>query len=334
MSQCQIIEPMSTYNAVNIKIHNPRANVAGKTQECNNGEFNAVNMEIINPELGQPIYSYPVHDSIVTSDMALAPVTVPEPNLTTVEDEKKNNGNPAFSGISFRASAPEIIPDANLKPAINIDEVNANLKSDNYDVQARQLEKIVKAALGDKESAIPYVTQSVFAEIINLAEKDTSALEGPTNEQIELRKKIITNEIIKERETAKGKKPEEIELPYNITKSDLAIAATLSPLEMAERNKEYALLTLAALGKVYVEEFENKTGNVVPLTDIPGASVIANSLRNSKNPSVKIAAIEALAYINRDEYKDEISAIMKIAATDENQLVSMVAKELLKSMKA
>jgi hypothetical protein len=360
MSQCEVICPArSTYNAVSIRINNPKANMSDKMSNADGeGEFNAVNLEINNPELKQkPVYSYPEFDEIVTSDMAMpmiAPVAyeasyvnrtyispakdykaaetvvVPEPNLTTVEDEKKNL---AFNGIRFKAAQkPEITPDAGLKPAVDVDKVVGNLASADYDVQAKQLEEIVYYSLKDTKNAIPYITAPVFSELIKIASKDTSAMEGPTEEQINIRKEIITNEIYLEQQLAQNKKPEEVKLPYDVSKENFEKAVVLSEMELAERNKEYAILTLAALSKVYADEFEAKTGNVVPLTDLPGASAIVEAIRNSDNPSVKAAAIESLVYINRPEYKEEISAVLKIAANDKNKNVAALASESLKNL--
>ena len=376
MSQCEVISPAtSTYNAVNIRINNPRANVSDKLkQNEGNGEFNAVNLEINNPELRQkPIYSYPKYDTIVTSDMAnispmdvppvpLVPVAyktsfinnrtyistdmdtkdikdaevveVPEPNITTTEKEKKlAENNPTFNGLTFKAASDvNIVQDANIKPAVDIEAVINNLSSPDYDVQAAQMEKIVGAALKDKTSALPYITTSVFTALIDIARKDSVSLEGPNEEQIAIRKKIITNAIIMEQQVQDGKKPEEVELPYTVSQEEFAKAIELSPMEMSERNREYALYTLAALSRVYSEEYENKTGNVVPLTDLPGASVMADILRADRNPSAKVAAIESLMYIYRPEYKDEISGIMEIASTDSNKTVAMVAADALRSI--
>ena len=71
MSQCQVISPLkSSYNAVNIKINNPRANVTDNRM-ADDGELNAVSLEINNPEIRQKsMYSYPVYDAIVKADMA------------------------------------------------------------------------------------------------------------------------------------------------------------------------------------------------------------------------------------------------------------------------
>jgi len=373
MSQCQVVCPAnSSYNAVNIKINNPKAKISDKNNCCD-GNFNAVNLEINNPELKQkPVYDYPVYERIITSDMtnfvpvaqpemSMAPVAyetsyinsktyintdfdkdaknakaveVPAPNLTTVENEKKNiDKEVSFNGLAFKAgNKPEIIADGNLQPAVNVEKVVENLSSPDYDVQAKQLEKIIYTALKDSKNAIPYVTSSVFTAMINIAEKDSSSLEGPSQEVIDARKKIITNEIIKEQQLANNKKPEEIELPYKLNEADMALAMKLSPMELVERNKEYALLTLAALTKIYAEDVEKNTGNVVSLTDLPGASVMVETLKTSNNPSVKMAAIESLVYINRPEYNKEIKAVLEIVRNDKNQAVSVVANDALKNI--
>ncbi len=356
MSQCQAVCPArNSYNAVTIRINNPSASMASMPQSYNEGDFNAVNLEINNPKLNKsPIYSYPIYDDIVTADMAnvmpMMPIAyetkyinsqtyigtnfdknesagVPEPNLTTTEKEKAL----MFHGLSFKAnSKPEIIPDGEIKPAIDIENVLNKLSSQDYDTQALQLREIFFAALDDKKSAIPYITSQVFSELINIAENDTSKLNGPTQEQTDIRTQIIANQIAFEEQQAKNIKKEDIVLPYQITKEEFLQGISLSEYEQAERNKEYAINTLAALTKVYADDVEAKTGNVVPLTDLPGASTMVNALKNSTNPSVKKAAIESLVYICRPEYKEEINAVLKITSKDKNKDVAMLAAEALK----
>ena len=349
MSQCEAICPVQgSYNAVSIKINNPKANVSDKMTHVNdNKDYNAVNLEINNPEL-QPksTYSYPVYDTVVTADMAnlkqidvpvvpvaykasIETIDVPEPYLTNTENEKKNI---VFNGLSFKASTLKISEDANLKPAVNIDDVLGRLTSSDYDIQALQLKEIFLAAMKNKNEAIPYVTSAVFKELINIAETNDSSLKGPTEEQIELREKLIANKYIEQQLKAEGKSEDEIVLPYNLTNAEIAKAIELSELELSERNKEYSLLTLAALTKVYADEYEEKTGNVVPLTDLPGASSMVEALRKSTNTSVKLSAIDALVYINRPEYDDEITSILKIASSDTNSIVAQYAQLALISM--
>ena len=83
------------------------------------------------------------------------------------------------------------------------------------------------------------------------------------------------------------------------------------------------------LSKAYVEETKIKTGNIVPLTDLPGMSTIVDALRKQKNPGVRVAAIDALVYSNRPEYSEEIKSILILAANEKNQLVAKNAANAL-----
>ncbi len=371
MSQCLVIDqPKSVYNAVNIKINNPKANVSDKQKNENyeNREFNAVNLEINEPELKpekKSIYSYPTANEVVTYDRAgVSPIDIPElpvipvayktsytyistdltpetvkkdedivpkPYITTIENEKSSpNDNINFNGLSFKASQkPEIIPDAGIKPAIDTKKVNENLTSDNFDIQALQLKEIVDAALHDKENATSYISTEIFSNIIDIIEKDTTTLEGPTEEQLKIRERLIIYAQQAQEEVAKGANPDDIKFPQDITDKDIAKALELSPLEMAERNKEYAISALAALDKVYIEEFEKQTGNVIPLTDLPGISSMVETLKNSTNSDLRITSLVALGYIARPEYEKEISAIFKIASQDKDINVAYVASVIL-----
>ena len=356
------------YNAVKIKINNPQ-NMPNHIKTADNGEYNAVSIEVNNPEIkaNKKVYTYPTAKGPVTYDktgigvanlagMPVIPVAyqtnlinnrtfinaeleveekcdkcdsktpvVPEPNITTPEKEK----NPSFHGISFRGETPQIKADAGIKPAIDTKKVLTNLKSKDYDTQALQLEEIAKCALDDTTKAIPYVTTSIFSAMESIVNKDTSSLEGPTDEQTEIRKKIIVNAITAEQIVAQGNKPKESDMPFKITEQEAALAEKLSPREMAERNKEYSIYTLAALAKVYADETEKTTGNVVPLTDMPGVSTFVDALKTSKNPGVKIAAINAFLHLRRPEYKTEIESILKVVSADNNQFVARNAQQAL-----
>ncbi len=338
-----LITDNGIYNAVKIRIDNPS----------------------INPNKEQKIYDYPEAKGIVTYDMAgirpVMPVTlysasahvavpeeaaqeqapeVPEPAFTTVEAEKKadtavkddtqkeeslkedaikdDNANVQFHGAA-KAEKPEIVPSEEIKPEVDMKQLISNLKNEDYDVQAQQMEEIVRMSLDGEDKLMPYIVKDVFTNIMDIANKDTSALSGPSQEQIEIRNKIIANVIAAQ---SKGVK----KLPYQLTKEQVTEANKLSPMEMAERNKEYALFTLAVLAKGYVDGVEKETGNVVPITDVPGVSTMIDTLRVSTNPSIKASAIESLVYIQRPEYKQELSTVFEIAKSDKNPLVAETAK--------
>lgn len=360
----------AVYNGVKIKINNPQANTLNDFKnngceynavsiEVNNPEVNA----------SRNLYEYPKAKDIVTFDktgvkslknVPVIPVayqtnlinnrtfinaeleienkyekkskkgvSVPPPNITTTEAEKKTAAV-SFNGLSFRGAEPVIKTSLGIQSSVNIDEVLANLASSDYDVQALQLEKIAKVSLDESQKAIPYITTAIFSAITDIVNKDTSDLVKPTEEQTEIRKKIIANMLVSEQAASQGKNIDKSELPFSLTDEEINMAKKLSPFEMAERNKEYGVYTLAALAKVYADETEKKTGSVVPLTDMPGVSTFVDVLKTSKNPGVKVAAINAFLHLRRPEYNDEIKSVLQIVANDNNRYVAQNAEEALK----
>ncbi len=371
------IDSSATYNAVKIKINDPKTNITEgfKNSPDDKGIYNAVDIEVNRPsvETGvKPLYNYSKAPEIITYDMArpnvitqpvkyptvpvayqtnyisnktlinaeieyenkakeksvdeqkaeVKIVTTPAPYVTTPEKEKNLN----FHGISFRAdnkvNGVEIVPPQEIERDVDVEAVLSNLANKNYDIQAQQMEEIAKISFETPEKAVPFVVKEIFISLEEIANKNTENLPKPSQAQIDARKKIIMNEIIKEQAVANGQDPAKIELPYNVTDEDKKLATTLTEIEQAERNKEYALYTMASLAKVYTNEIEKQTGNVVPMTDLPGISAIVDTLRYSENPSVKIAAIDSLRYLARQEYKEELRSIFTLAANDQNPYVA------------
>ena len=260
-------------------------------------------------------------------------VEVPEPNFTTVEaekgEEKIDNINDDVEVMATETKdikKPEIIPGEEIKPDVDIPLVISNLTNENFDVQAQQMEEIARVALDDSNNAIPYIVRDVFSSLIDITKKDSAELAAPTDEQIQARKKVIANFVSMENSKAKN---QPVKLPYSITEKDVALADTISPMEQAERNKEYALYTMAILAKVYTDEIEKQTGNIVPMTDIPGTAAIVDSLRYNPNSGVKIASIDALRHIYRPEYKEEMSTLFTLAQADTNPEVAIAATRAL-----
>ena len=363
----------SVYNAIKIKVDSPQTNIPeGHKNSDDNAEYNAVSLEIDKPAVNVYSYPecsgcvtadnmagyLPMNNAFTKPsyqtnlinnrtfinaefevkehkhNKPVDAVVVPEPNFTTAEDEKKDL---TFHGLSFKAAPQvEVASDGNLKSMVDIDKVRDILRGDDFDAQAVELEKIASASLDkDYARALPYLTSEIFSVLDNIIEKDTSNLEMPNETQIEARKKIIINEIAKAQALSKNPnlKPDEIKLPYEITESDMAAATKLAPFEMAERNKEYGIYTLAGLIKVYSDEFEKNMGDVVPLTDLPCISSIVNTLKSSENPDLKIAAINALMVIQKPEYKDEIGVILNVASNDSNPDIAQYAKMASEALK-
>ncbi len=359
------------YNAVNINIRKPEVNSKNcDCDSCvvnDNGVYNAVKINIDKPAINpqKKIYDYPRMEAPVPFELAnVNPIPLPQgfpiaaeyhsasfvipedknaevpaPNYTTVEAEKgiekleaeEAKENKAPSGVTFHGTEPtikrpEIIPPEDIKPDVDIALITANLNSNNFDTQALQMEEITRTALDNPENAMPYIVRDVFKSLIAIANKDSSTLEPPTKEQIDARKKLVANIIFAEsNKDAKA-------LPYKITEEEIALANTIAPLEQAERNKEYALYTMAVLSKVFMDGVEKETGSVVPFTDIPGVSTMVDTLRYNPNPSVKAAAVDALAYIQKPEYKDVLTELYSLAQADKNQILANTASSALEKL--
>lgn len=253
--------------------------------------------------------------------------TVPPPNVTTTEDEKlENSEEVTFHGVNFKSAEPQIIKDGNLESAIDVDTVVKNLTSSDFDIQAKQMNEIAQTTANEPNKAVPYINTAIFSSLADIISKDTSKLEGPTDRQTEIRKQIILNELMKEKQLSEGKKIEEIEIPYQLSDEDMALAIKLSPMELAERNKEYGILTLAILSKLYTEEFEKSTGNQLAITDLPEINSIVNVLKESDVPSLKMSSIAALMYIRKPQFNPEIKSILEVAAQDNNAETAHFAK--------
>ena len=260
-------------------------------------------------------------------------VEVPEPNFTTVEAEKgeekidnTSNDVEVMETETKGIKKPEIIPGEEIKPDVDIPLVISNLTNEDFDVQAQQMEEIARVALDNSNNAIPYIVRDVFSCLIDITKKDSAELAAPTDEQIQARRKVIANFVSMENGKANN---QPVKLPYSITEKDVALADTIAPMEQAERNKEYALYTMAILAKVYTDEIEKQTGNIVPMTDIPGTAAIVDSLRYNPNSGVKIASIDALRHIYRPEYKEEMSTLFTLAQADTNPEVAIAATRAL-----
>lgn len=289
------------------------------SEEINIPEANYTTLELENVE---PEYSALYYEAI----------EIPVENDDIKLKEEVNSEEPSFKANTMdNVQTPEIIPSKELKPEVDIPLVVTNLSNKNFDVQAQQMEEIARVSLDNPQNAIPFIVRDVFANLIDIIKKDTTNLEAPSEKQINARRKLIANAIILDKAKLNNSE-KDVKLPYSISEEEVAMAMEISPMEQAERNKEYALYTIAILSKVYTDEIEKHTGNVVPLTDIPGTSAIVDALRYNPNSGVKVAAIDALRYMQRPEYKEELTTLFTIAQADQNPEVSISATRALSKM--
>ena len=296
-----------------------------KTRPVFSPSYNAVQINMDTPTVNAPqpgyYYDYPQAEGQPYYQPIPQPAVQPAPQQPKAEV-------PAPSVEQTPKEEPKEEP----KAEVDIDKVVANLSDPDFDKQALQMDEIAKKGMTNEADAVPYVQEEVFKKLIDIMDVDSSKLEGPTEKQLELRAKVEENDNAIAQAEEKGIDPKTIKLPHEVTPEEEKFARTTTPMEQAERNKEYALFTTAILQKTYGDEIEKRSGNVVPLTDLPAAAQVVNELKENPNPAIRTAAIDSLRYIQRPEYKDDLSKIYTIAQSDADETVSIAAGEALKSL--
>lgn len=174
------------------------------------------------------------------------------------------------------------------------------------------MESIANMVQNSPEKATELLDTKVIDSLLGIMNKDDSKLEGPSEQQNKIRESILSG------------KP--------VSEADAALANNITPKEKAERNKMYAMYTVAFLDKLYGSEVEKMTKNVVPLTDLPGAAGIVEQVKNNQNPMVKAAGVDSLSYIQRPEYQKDLNAIFTVAQKDQNQIVKKAATKALEKL--
>ena len=211
------------------------------------------------------------------------------------------------------AEAPkvEVVPPAPAAPLIDLNSFLARLSNPDFEVQANTMEEIANMVNDEtqKAKATELLDSKVIDALTNIMTVDSSKLAGPTQEQIAARQKLMNGQQISDQEKA--------------------LATTITPMEQAERNKSYAMFTSAILQKLYGDEINKLTGTTVPLTELPAAMTIVDQLKDNPNPMVRTSAIEALSYIQKPEYKKDLTTLFTIAKNDQDKVVQEAAAAAL-----
>ena len=346
----QFVPQVPSYNAVKIDIHNPAVNAPSQYGQMYPADASAAQTAMAAPQLAaNPVPMCPVPQQQMAYPAAY-PVTSPIPAQPAAPQPNPVqpvapvvNAAPASSPsnadqtppapVADTATATAVQPDV-AAPAVAVEkpvETVANsvapivsmLGGSSYEEQYKAMDEIVKEVQETPDSASKYVDNDVYQKLIDIVEKNTENIPGPTQNQLGLRAKIITNKNAVEN----GKKP-----PFVISDEDMALANEISDFEKAETNKMCALITMANLANLFNSVVEKQKGSVAPMSDIPCAAVMVDAIKNNSNPNVREKAIVALSMIQRPEYKNELETIFKIAQNDENDSVCKTASEALKQL--
>ena len=300
---------------------------AGKSQ------FNGVNIEIINPQ-GQgvpqgaltmpanfvPVNNVPVYQPIQQPVMqpVQQPVMQPvqQPVMQPVQQPVMQPvQQPVVPAPQINTTEPVVTPTIEtpataIDPNFTPEAFAGRLATEDVKAQKAAIDELAETVKNNDQVAPLLLDTIVVDALNNIVNKDTSALEGPTPEVLELRNK-----------------PETELTPEQATK-----AATLSPLEEAEFNKQFALYTLAFMQERLNNEVTQKGGEVIALKDLPSIETIINEVKSNPNPNVRLSALAALSYIAKPEYKQDLATIFELAKADEDANVQKEATTALANL--
>lgn len=314
-----------SYNAVQINLDTPTLNAPPAMPY-----YPPVNMTPYQPPKAEPqapVQEAPQAPAQPAPQGPEQPAQVPPP----VIDNK-----PAEAPQATQTPNVEVKPADEKGPEALAEEAFKGLSSADYDTQALTMEGIAKKGLNEatQSEVVPYVQENIFDKLIDIMNVDTSKLPGPTEQQVAIRNKIAENDKAKEEAVKAGQNPDTVKLPNELTPQEVEEGNKLSPYEQAERNKEYAMFTTCILQKTYADELQKLSGTVPPVTELPGSKAIITTLKENPSPDMRVSAIDALRYVERPEYKDDLTTLYTIAQNDADQNVSEAATQALASLNA
>lgn len=291
--QAQSYQPAqpSQANAVNIQIYNPQAYAGGANAQA---ALTAPTMPAqFIPVAPQQAPAAPVIQTQAAPVIEQAP-TAPVPPAPAITE-------------SAPAEAPKVVEPQAQAPATDLASFNAKLRSANLEDQSAAIEGIAEMTQTNPQAATQLLDTQIMEGLLGVIAKDTTALQGPTPKQLELRQQIIA-----------GK---------TLTDAEKAEANTITPMEMGERNKQYALYTIAFLQDLLASEVEKRNGVKLDIKDLPAIEQVVQTAKSDPNPLLRVSALAALAHIAKPEYKAVLSQVFELAKADADPNVQEAAKK-------
>lgn len=229
------------------------------------------------------------------------PVTVPAPVITQSPAQAQQTSALDRNTLPQAPVVQEpVVPNSNISP----ETFAGKLKTTDLDAQRNALTNVAELVKNDDTAGYLLLDTQIFDALVDIIDKDTSSLEGPSPEVIELRQK-----------------PQD-----KLTDEEKTKAFTPTPLEKAEINKQYALYTISYMQERVNNELIKKTDKgPLELKDLPCIDKVVDSVKSNPDPLVRIAALSALSHIARPEYKNDLSTIFEIAKSDEDKKVREAA---------
>ena len=302
-AQAQQAQP-SQANAVNIQIYNPQAYAGSPSSTTAPATASTVPAQFV-PVAPQAPAATPVPPAPVISEEVPAAPTAEAP----VPPAPEQATAPA---AATPAEAPKV-EDAKATPAaIDVPGFSARLKSDNLEDQAAAIEQIAEITQNDPTAATALLDTQIMEGLLGVIAKDTSSLQGPTPKQLELRQKAVGGQ--------------------TLTDAEKTEANTITPMETAERNKQYSLYTIAFLQNLLNSEVEKRNGASLPVNNVPGLEQVIQTVKADPNPLLRASALASLSHIARPEYKPVLSQVFELAKADADENVQKAAAKAIEQL--
>ncbi|MBQ9246401.1 hypothetical protein IJ182_09065 [bacterium] len=313
----------SQYNGVNIEIINPQGQGVVPQQGCQMpAQFVPVQQPVMVPQYTMPA---PVSQAINQAPQPMAPQLVPQaapqvapqvvtpqipaPQVVTPQQipVQQAPAQPVDPNAAQPQVAPQTVPvveqPATPDTSVSPEAFAGRLKSSDVEAQKAAIEEVAEMVKDNKTAGPVLLDTQIFDALVDIIDKDTSSLEGPSPEVLELRQK-----------------PQD-----QLSEADKTKASTPTPLENAEINKLYSLYTISYMQERLNKELEERNGKALELKDLPCIEKVIDTAKTNPNPMLRIGAIASLSHIARPEYKADLSTIFELAKNDEDARVKEAA---------
>lgn len=250
----------------------------------------------------------------------ITPVVPVAKQIVSPEELAGENKNTEVTKANVEPTANADIKEPQVKtpetetPVLDVKSFAEKLNGDDLNVQSSTIEEIADISLSKPDVAPQLMKSEIIDGLLNVINKDTKSLTGPTPKQLELRAK----------EDNGGE----------LTTEEKEEAAKISDLDIAERNKQYALYTVAILQKNIAQEVEKESGLKPDVNTLPGIEQVVQSAKTNESPMIRQSALAALDYINTPEYAPVVNKVFEGALKDSDPLVQATAKEALAKAQA
>lgn len=240
---------------------------------------------------------------------APAPAPAPAPT-TTPTTTTAQTATPVEQAKT--QEAPQVEAPATTPINVDLNQIVSKLNSTNLEEQLAAIENVAETAQSESPAAAQLLDTQIMDALGNIIKKDTTQMQGPTPEQLELKQKLIAGE--------------------KLTPEQTASATKISEMEAAERNKQFALYTIAILQKRLSSEVEKAQGTKLEMKDLPMIDDVVKVAKADANPMLRASALAALSYIAKPEYKPLLKIMFEQSQQDADPNVKAVATEALSKL--